>query len=187
MTTISGVISARSLRTSLAPLASALLAATALLALAFFALAAGPALAAPSADSSGVRLATQDPDREDELQVRPATISYTGDGTGYVGGRTSSPDHFERGGIDWLSWGPRSAFGLDYAWLNDCRPYCAAGHFHKHRATVRAARPRHGLFTRLIITYRWRGRQAHDHRVLEHTPPYSAGGKRYPGFYYWGV
>jgi hypothetical protein len=180
------VISARSLRTASLRTSLALLAATALLALALT-LAAGPAAAAPGQESSGVRLATQAADREDELQVRPAVISYTGDGTGYVGGRTTSPDHYERGGIDWLSWGPRSAFGRGYVWINDCRPYCAAGHFHKHRGTVRASRPRHGLFTRLTITYRWRGRRAHDHRVLEHTPPYSAGGQRYPGFYYWGV
>ncbi len=140
-----------------------------------------------AAAASLPRLATQAAEHDEELQVRPATISYTGDGTGYVGGRTTSPDHYERGGIEWLTWGPRSAFGRGYVWINDCRPYCAAGHFHKHRGTVRAMRPRHGLFTRLKITYRWGGRRLQDHRVLERTPPYTAGGETYPGFYYWGV
>jgi hypothetical protein len=148
-------------------------------------LAAAIAPAAPAA--SLPKLATQAAEHDEELQVRPATVSYTGDGTGYLGGRTTSPDHYERGGIDWLSWGTRSAFGRGYAWINDCRPYCAAGHFHKHRATVRATRPRHGLFTRMTIVYRYGGRRGHDRRVLEHTPPYSSEGKRYPGFYYWGI
>lgn len=122
------------------------------------------------------KLATQLP--EEELQVRPPIVSYTGDGTGFLGGRTSSPPaHLDRGGIHWLSWGPRSAFGRGYAWINDCRPYCAAGHFHKHRATVRASRPRSGLFTRMVISYRWNGRELRDHRVLE----------RSGGYWFWGL
>lgn len=151
--------------------ARSLLAAAALLALTA-ALAASPATAV----DSRVRLATQIPG--EELQVRPPVVSYTGDGTGYLGGRTSAPpEHLDRGGIHWLSWGPRSAFGRGYAWINDCHPYCAAGHFHKHRATVRASRPRNGLFTRMVITYRWNGRRLRDHRVLEHAA----------GFYFWGI
>jgi hypothetical protein len=123
------------------------------------------------------KLATQAAEHDEELRVRPATISYTGDGTGYVGGRTTSPDHYDRGGIDWQSWDQRSAFGRGWVWINDCRPYCAAGHFHKARATVRASRPRDGLFTRLTIAYRWGGRDYRDHRVLEHAA----------GFYFWGI
>lgn len=163
--------------------ARSLLATAALFALTM-ALAAGPAAArqAPLPE-----LPTQAAEHDEELQVRPATISFTGDGTGYVGGRTTSPRHYGRGGIRWLSWTQRSAFGRGYVWISDCRPYCAAGHFHKHRGTVRATRARHGLFTRLKIVYRWGGRRVQEHRVLEHTPSYTAGGKRYPGFYYWGV
>jgi hypothetical protein len=135
------------------------------------------AAAVPAAGEASLpKLATQIPDHE--LQVRPPVVSYTGDGTGFLGGRTTSPPrHLDRGRIHWLSWGPRSAFGRGYAWLNDCRPYCAAGHFHRHRATVRATRPRGGLFTRLTITYRWDGRRVHDRRVLE----------RSGGFYFWGI
>jgi hypothetical protein len=135
--------------------------------------AAAPAAGAPD---SLPQLATQMP--EDELQVRPPIVSYTGDGTGFLGGRTSSPPrHLDRGGIDWVSWTQRSAFGRGWVWINDCRPYCAAGHFHKARATVRASRPRDGLFTRLTIAYRWGGRDYRDHRVLEHAA----------GFYFWGI
>ena len=149
--------------------ARSLLLAAALLAL-VAALPAGAAAADPP------KLATQLPG--EELQVRPPIVSYTGDGSGYLGGRTSAPpNHLDRGGIHWLSWGPRTAFGRGFAWINDCRPYCAAGHFHKHRATVRASRPRHGLYTRMTITYRWNGHRLRDHRVLE----------RAAGFYLWGI
>jgi hypothetical protein len=135
------------------------------------------AVPAAAAGDSDVRLATQAANREEELQVRPATVSFTGDGTGYLGGRTTSPGHYDRGGIEWLSWGETSAFGRGYAWLNDCRPYCAAGHFHKHRMTVRAFRPRDGLFTRMTIVYRFGGREVHDRRVLE----------RAGGYWFWGI
>jgi hypothetical protein len=127
--------------------------------------------------ASPPRLATQAAKHDEELQVRPATVSFTGDGTGYLGGRTTSPDHYDRGGIHWISWGQRSAFGRGYAWINDCRPYCAAGHFHKHRMTVRATRPRHGLFTRMTIAYRFGGKLRHEHRKLERSGAY----------YYWGI
>ena len=133
-------------------------------------------LPAGAAAASEVRLATQSANKGEELQVRPATVSFTGDGTGYLGGRTTSPRHYDRGGIDWLSWGERSAYGRGYAWLNDCRPYCAAGHFHKHRATIRASRPRNGLFTRLTIVYRYGGRTVHDRRSLD----------RAGGYWFWG-
>ena len=137
------------------------------------AFAAGPAVAR---QDSLPKLATQLP--EDEMQVRPPVISYTGDGTGFLGGRHSSPPgNLDRGGIHWLSWTQRSAFGRGFAWVNDCRPDCAGGSFSKHRATVRATRPRHGHFTRMTIAYRWNGRRLHDHRVLE----------RAGGYWYWGV
>jgi hypothetical protein len=152
--------------------ARSLLATAALLALTA-GLIAGPAAAG---QGSLPKLATEMP--EHELQVRPPVISYTGDGTGFIGGRTTSPpQHLDRGGIHWLSWTARSAFGRGYAWLDDCRPDCAGGRFHKHRATVRATRPRHGRFTRLTIVYRWNGRRVRDRRKLE----------RSGGYWYWGI
>jgi hypothetical protein len=117
-----------------------------------------------------VRLATQDP--EEELQVKPASIAYTGDGTGFVAGAS------ERGGrgIHWLVWNRRRAFGRGYDWLNNCRPDCARGRFHRFPATVRARRPRHGLFTRMTIVTLLHGRHVYDHRILQREPPYFVWG-----------
>jgi hypothetical protein len=33
-------------------------------------------------------------------------------------------------GLSWTSWTPRLASGYGTQVLNDCLPYCAAGHFH---------------------------------------------------------
>lgn len=138
-----------------------------------------------AAAQSATRLATQDPD--DELQVRPAVVSYTGDGTGYLGGRTTSPGHQDRGGLHWISWKPRLAIAHGFAWLNDCRPYCARGHFHPHRAIVRARRPRHGRFTRMTIKFRFHGRYRYDHRSLAHSPASEYEGEYFPGYWYWNI
>lgn len=40
---------------------------------------------------------------EEPLQVEPRTVAYTGDGTGYLGGRTTSPGHLDHGRLRWLS------------------------------------------------------------------------------------
>lgn len=42
----------------------------------------------------------------------------------------------------WSSWNGKQAVASGTATLNDCKPYCAAGHFHSYRATVTLARPR---------------------------------------------
>jgi hypothetical protein len=122
-----------------------------------------------------LRLATQD--TEDPLQVKPAVVAYTGDGTGYLGGRKTSPGHFENGGLHWLSWGGSAAVARGYAWLNDCRPDCARGRFHPHRATVRVRRPRHALYTRMTIKFRHQHRWAYDHRALDYIG----------GYYVWAI
>lgn len=122
-----------------------------------------------------IRLATQSV--EEPLQVKPKIIAYTGDGTGYLGGRDTNPSHLDREGLQWLSWGGPSAVARGYAWLNDCRPYCASGHFHPHRAIIRVRRPRHGLYTRLTIKFRYQHRWAYDHRILEYAD----------GYYQWGI
>lgn len=142
-------------------------------------------LSAGASAQSDVRLATQDPERP--LQIRPRVVSYTGDGTGYLAGRTTSPRRQGRGGLHWLSWGRRVAAARGYAWLNDCRPDCAEGRFHPYRARVRARRPRHGLFTRLIIKVRYRGRWWYDHRALRHVPASEYEGEYFPGYYQWDI
>jgi len=132
-----------------------------------------------------VELATQDP--EDELQVRPRIVSYTGDGTGYLGGRASRPGHQDHGGLRWRSWKRGSAFATGFAWLNNCRPDCARGHFHPYRATVRVRRPQHAIFTRMTIKFRFHGHQTYDHRALQHAASSEYEGEYFPGYYYWGI
>jgi hypothetical protein len=122
-----------------------------------------------------IRLATQAV--EEPLQVEPQIVSYTGDGTGYLGGRDTDPGHLDRAGLEWLSWGGATAVARGYAWLNDCRPYCARGQFHRHRAIVRARRVRHSLYTRLTIKFRYQHRWAYDHRALEYVG----------GYYVWAI
>ena len=60
--------------------------------------------------------------------VRPASIVVAcGDGNFYL----------DR--LVWSAWGT-VARGAGIAHQNDCTPYCAAGHFHAYRATVRLDR-----------------------------------------------
>ncbi len=40
-------------------------------------------------------------------------------------------------GMHWSSWGRKSASGVGTAHLNDCIPFCAAGHFHKYKARIK--------------------------------------------------
>ena len=136
-----------------------------------------------------VRLATQVP--ETPLQVRPPFVGYTGDGTGYLGGRKDNPRHGVDGsggsGLHWLSWGSRSAVAHGWDWLNNCRPDCAGGSFHRFRAIVRARRPRHGLFTRMTIKTKFDGHWRYDHRILDYSPPETIGGEQFPAYWDWGI
>jgi len=122
-----------------------------------------------------IRLATQAV--EEPLQVEPAIVSYTGDGTGYLGGPDTTPSNLDGAGLRWLSWGGPIAIARGFAWLNDCRPYCARGRFHRHKAIVRVRRPRHGLYTRMTIKFKYQHRWAYDHRILEYLGDY----------YVWGI
>jgi len=51
-----------------------------------------------------------------------------GDGNGY----------FDR--ASWTHWGRTYASGTARLWHNTCRPYCAAGNYHKYRVKVRLDR-----------------------------------------------
>jgi hypothetical protein len=136
-----------------------------------------------------VRLATQV--TETPLQVRPPLIGYTGDGTGFLAGRKDNPRHITEGlaggGLHWLSWGPRSAVARGWDWVDDCRPDCARGSFRHFRAIVRARRPRHGLFTRMTVKAKVRGRWSYDHRKLDYFPPETIGGEQVPAYWEWGI
>ena len=52
------------------------------------------------------------------FQVRPATIDYTGDGTGFVGGYDGTSIN-DRGHIRWTTYRARSAVGEGLLWLID--------------------------------------------------------------------
>lgn len=58
--------------------------------------------------------------------------------------------------IHWSSWGSTAAKGAGVFIYNDCDPNCAAGHWHRQPATLRAYRVRRHplgrLFTRLLVT-----------------------------------
>ena len=55
------------------------------------------------------------------------------------------------------SWTHTAATGRGVYWINDCKPSCAGGTFHHHRAHLRLARvvkTRHGpVFSRLHVRY----------------------------------
>ena len=62
--------------------------------------------------------------------VRPASIVFAcGDGNFYA---TS---------LQWSSWGATTASAKGVGHENDCKPYCAAGHFHTYRIAVTLTRP----------------------------------------------
>ncbi len=39
-------------------------------------------------------------------------------------------------GLHWTGWGDATARATGTAYANDCKPYCAAGHFHSYPAVV---------------------------------------------------
>ncbi len=43
--------------------------------------------------------------------------------------------------LHWTRWTRADAFATGVAHQNDCKPYCAAGHFHTYRVTMRLFRP----------------------------------------------
>lgn len=96
--------------------------------------------------------------------VRPAQISYTGDGTGVLGGRRSGDRGFGR--ITWSSWTRRSAHGRGQIWINDCEPDCAGGSFSPRPMRVALSHPRDGKFRLLTIRYRYRGKAYVDRRTV---------------------
>ncbi|WP_406431443.1 hypothetical protein OHB00_04460 [Streptomyces sp. NBC_00631] len=63
-------------------------------------------------------------------------------------------------GMRWTQWNDRTAVAQGVNMVNDCKPYCAAGKFHKYSVTVRLDRPtawtKHPNvqhFTRMNLTY----------------------------------
>ncbi|QHC32914.1 MULTISPECIES: hypothetical protein [unclassified Streptomyces] len=63
-------------------------------------------------------------------------------------------------GLNWTSWGAGGATGTGTNWVNDCKPYCAAGTFHPYPVVIRLSggtqwkkHPSFDRFTQLTVTY----------------------------------
>jgi hypothetical protein len=54
----------------------------------------------------------------------------------------------------WTTWTASTATGTTRFGINFCKPYCAASKLsYFPRARVRLVAPKHGLFTRIVVTY----------------------------------
>jgi hypothetical protein len=89
-------------------------------------------------------------------KVKPKTIIYTGDGSALFAGATAvSKTNF--GSLHWSKWNKQKAVGSGGNWLNDCKPNCAAGHFHGFPVTLQLTQPKviagKDVFTRMLVTY----------------------------------
>ncbi|MFL5865361.1 MAG: hypothetical protein ACJ780_32105 [Solirubrobacteraceae bacterium] len=97
------------------------------------------------------------PQRGKTVLVRPVQIIYTGDGSGFLAGTGASGRHPKFGKIKWSAWTGTAALGSGADWLNNCKPFCAAGSFSQHPVNIKLYRPRRmvGLevFTRMTIHY----------------------------------
>ncbi|MFD5407533.1 hypothetical protein [Streptomyces griseorubiginosus] len=62
--------------------------------------------------------------------------------------------------LHWTRWDAGGARAKGVNWVNDCKPYCAAGHFHAYPVTVRLDRtrpwkkqPQVSHYSRITLTY----------------------------------
>jgi hypothetical protein len=101
-------------------------------------------------------------------QVRPASIVYTGDGSGVLGGFDGTRERHAThpGHLTWQTWTRTEATGSGAVWVDDCTPDCADGKFTAHAVKVRAFRPVGGHFTRLTLRYAYQGKQYIDRRGI---------------------
>jgi hypothetical protein len=87
------------------------------------------------------------------LQVEPARITYTGDGTGFLGGASAR----RNSSINWTQWTAEEALGTGFNQLDSCQPSCARGTYHAYPVRIELWRPGtlHGalVFTRMTIFY----------------------------------
>jgi len=58
--------------------------------------------------------------------------------------------------LRWAHWNDRAASARGVVWANDCTPFCAAGHFHRYTARIRASQPGRcrGVYQYLHLRYR---------------------------------
>jgi hypothetical protein len=119
---------------------------------------------------------TQDPHHP--FVVRPASIGYTGDGTGLVGG-TDGTSVRHPGHLRWTAYNSRQGIGRGVVWLDDCDPSCADGHFSAFPVAVHVFAPKKGHFTRLTLQFTYNGKHVTDRRGVRHY----AGSDGYPSYW----
>src|SRR6202035_97882 len=121
--------------------------------------AAGALVTVPAALGSGAalpKLPTQiGPPGKGDLKAKPASITYSGDGSAFFAGAEMS-NHRDKP-LKWSSWTATGGQGSGFNWLNNCKPNCAAGTFHAFPVKLHAYRPKHLggalIFTRIKVTY----------------------------------
>src|SRR3954453_23161760 len=130
---------------------------------------AAAALAPSVAAAALPSILTQDAKRP--FRVRPPSISYTGDGTGFIGGPDGT-DVNHLGRIQWPVYTGRQAVGRGLGWLNDCGASCAEGTFSSTPVTVHTFAPRGGRFRRLTLKYTFEGKPVTDRRRVGRLPSF---------------
>ena len=106
----------------------------------------------PGLDASGIG----------KPRVRPAQVNFGGDGSFYITR------------MKWSQWAADTAVGNGTGHVNDCKPYCAAGHFHRYAVSVQISRPklcrdRAREFTRLTVRFVGRKPTNAPRRVRYHA------------------
>lgn len=105
----------------------------------------------PSAHASTLpRVLTESFSRR--FAVRPRTISYTGDGSAFLGRLPAAGR--PRGRLKWDTWNRRRAKGHGTIWFKVCPVTCADHYYAAYKATVRLSRNRRGRFTRMVLRFR---------------------------------
>jgi hypothetical protein len=104
---------------------------------------------------------------EHGFKVRPASISFTGDGTGIVGGADGASARHP-GHLHWTRYNRHEGAAKGVVWLDDCDPSCAEGEFSPVPVKVHVGRVRHGRFTRLTLRFTYNGERIVDRRGIRH-------------------
>jgi hypothetical protein len=81
------------------------------------------------------------PDCAGKPQVRPSSVILS-----------CADANFGVRDVAWVGWGESRAVGIGSAFVNDCSPNCAAGHFHSYPAVVIASGSRRCATNELAYT-----------------------------------
>jgi hypothetical protein len=112
-----------------------------------------------------------------DFQVKPRSIVYTGDGSGFLAGARKA--HNRAGKLSWTSWTVTGALGSGFNWVDNCQPDCAGGAFHLFAVKLKLSGPKHVhghfIFTRMKVTYTSKTPHGVKHRSEIWKVVYSSG------------